>query len=245
MVQAPKRRLAAASPCQRLDRPCLFCPASLPSSRIADADALPSDGSGWGALHWAAWRGDASRLSFLLGSGRGDAGALDAEDSLGRTPLSLAAGGGSVQCVELLLAAGAATHTPDAEGSTALHAAAAAGSAACVTALLSKHAPLAARDQRGRTALHLAALRCQPACMAALLDAADSRQAACDHVHGQDADGCTPLQLAEQRLQQQQLGEKRAPYQQPAGRLHDAQQTVCMLQAAAARLQLPERGCGG
>ena len=81
--------------------------------------------------------------------------------------------------------------------------------------------------------------------VAALLDAADSRQAACDPVHGQDADGCTPLQLAEQRLRLQQLGEERAPYQQPAGRLHDAQQTVCVLQAAASRLQSPERGCGG
>ncbi|MET0279611.1 MAG: ankyrin repeat domain-containing protein [Steroidobacteraceae bacterium] len=72
-----------------------------------------------------------------------------------KTPLLLAAEGGSAESMQLLLAAGADRNVKAADGSTILHAAVAAGHASAVAAALRANPDANVVDDNGRTPLHL------------------------------------------------------------------------------------------
>eukprot|EP00239_Pterosperma_sp_CCMP1384_P007445 CAMPEP_0197854892 /NCGR_PEP_ID=MMETSP1438-20131217/25530_1 /TAXON_ID=1461541 /ORGANISM="Pterosperma sp., Strain CCMP1384" /LENGTH=194 /DNA_ID=CAMNT_0043469797 /DNA_START=266 /DNA_END=847 /DNA_ORIENTATION=+ len=95
----------------------------------------------------------------------------ETDEEMGNTPSHEAAIGGSMPCLEILLAAGANTCAINRQGNTALHEAADAGFDTCVRALLlsSTPAPIDATNYHGNTSLHLAAAGKYPVCMEYLL----------------------------------------------------------------------------
>ena len=104
---------------------------------------------------------------------------LDRADRWGVTPLQHAARHGHVECIEILLAAGADPSKQSADGSTALHMAVAQDQIQCVRALLqSAAAPflLAACDADGRTALQLAENDGAADCEVLLREAVEARE---------------------------------------------------------------------
>jgi hypothetical protein len=112
----------------------------------------------------------------------------------GRSPLHLAVRAGSLPLVQLLLEWGAPPNARDGARRTPLCAAARArdgsNAAVLVGALLSGGASATRSDVRGRTALHHAALACNLDAVAQLLEWGAAPQA-------EDAEGATPLELAE------------------------------------------------
>ena len=78
-------------------------------------------------------------------------------DTVGWTPLEIAASKGSAECVSLLLAADADVTLRSINKWTALHAAAYGGDPDCVKAILAHHPDLNSRDDCGHTPLKLAA----------------------------------------------------------------------------------------
>ena len=108
----------------------------------------------------------------------------------GERPIHWAATGGDLECVQILVEAGAALDAKDAFGRTALHLATFKGhDTRVVKALLDAGCDVDARDAGGATALHLA-------CSHGAQDlAATLAHAACD-VHARDAAGRTARDLA-------------------------------------------------
>ena len=116
-----------------------------------------ADGS---LLHWAAKNGLAKTSKRLLAQSDGGdtvAAELDATNSVGQTPLQVAADNGNAEIVRLLIAKKAKLDHVDDDGSTALLIAATAGEAEVVAALLGAGADTAKLDSSGHSALHLAA----------------------------------------------------------------------------------------
>ena len=107
-----------------------------------------------GALHRAARDAD---FSGLPPRGRRTRRKLDLQDSVGVTPLMLAAQNGHGDVVELLLELGASADIADEENRTALHYAAKSGEPTVVSALLDSGASAATTDAHGQTPLHAAA----------------------------------------------------------------------------------------
>ena len=206
---------------------------ALSSHSVAIASGAGGGGGGnhWhiAPLHWAAWQGDAARVSVLLATGRADIEELDEQDRDGWSALHFAVRGRSAACLDLLLGAGADPGRRDAAHGTPLHLAAAAGSAECVAALLRRGACPAVEGKDGRTPLHEAAMRGHAGCVAALLAAGGTRT-----LGMKDGHGSTAAQYAEQHLARLQAAEQRAPYQQPADRLRDALEAAALLRKAAA-----------
>jgi ankyrin repeat protein len=118
------------------------------------------------AAHAAAKRADAAALRAALAAG---ASTTWADDSNACTPLHWAAHEGSVDCVRVLLAAGADVAARALDGCTPLHSAAAQGHAACCRLLLDGGAAVDAADADGDTPLRLAATRGHADCAALLL----------------------------------------------------------------------------
>ncbi|KAL4939348.1 hypothetical protein BDV06DRAFT_225090 [Aspergillus oleicola] len=104
-------------------------------------------------LHLAAYFGLEEIMYLLDCSGH----RLDTRDSLGRTPLSWAAGEGHTSLVKRLLGLGLAIDSTDAEFQTPLAWAAKLGHCDVVQLLLSEGADKQSRDKNGQTALCLAA----------------------------------------------------------------------------------------
>ena len=107
-----------------------------------------------GALHRAARDAD---FAGLPPRGRRTRRKLDVQDSVGATPLMLAAQNGHAGVAELLLELGASAGIVDGEERTALHYAARNGDAAVVRTLLDAGASASTADAYGQTPLHTAA----------------------------------------------------------------------------------------
>ncbi|MDE2688490.1 MAG: ankyrin repeat domain-containing protein [Chloroflexota bacterium] len=107
-----------------------------------------------GALHRAARDAD---FAGLPPRGRRTRRKLDVHDSVGATPLMLAAQNGHADVVEILLELGASADALDEEERTALHYGARNGSGAVVSALLAAGASTSIADAYGQTPLHAAA----------------------------------------------------------------------------------------
>lgn len=155
-TRVPACRLAAWQPSFT------FCMHLCSSSRVADTPGHPpsacsrsagSSSAGIGALHLAAWHGDAGRVQQLLAQGA----SVHATDGDGWTASHYAVRGPSLRCLAQLLAAGADPSAPAGRlRQTPLHFAASAGEPDLVAALLAAGSCADRADAAGRTALTLA-----------------------------------------------------------------------------------------
>ena len=102
--------------------------------------------------------------------------------------------GGAVECVKLLLSAGAAVNQAAKEGDAPLHCAASKGDADCVKQLLSANAAINQAGFQGGTALGVAVLHGQANCVKQLLGAGAAVDKATER-------GSTPLHFAAQEGQ--------------------------------------------
>jgi ankyrin repeat protein len=107
-------------------------------------------------LHEAVRAGDAAKTRQLLAE---TPALVDERDTLGDTPLHLAAQTGNLELAELLLAAKADVNANAKAGWTALHWAAHGNNLPMAGLLLRHHASVNARNSIGHTPLHLAAWR--------------------------------------------------------------------------------------
>jgi ankyrin repeat protein/Tol biopolymer transport system component len=106
-----------------------------------------------GEIHVAANGGDSAAVMAIL---KQQPDALNAGDSLGMTPLNLAAYSGHSNLAKELLARGADWRIGDRENSQPIHNAAIAGRTNIVELLVSKGADIDAQDRNGETALRYA-----------------------------------------------------------------------------------------
>ncbi|KAK6025244.1 ankyrin repeat protein [Ostertagia ostertagi] len=114
------------------------------------SDLTLADAHGRVCIHLAAYHGDRN-LKSLLG-----ATCIDVQDSLGRTPLMLAASQGQLDAVDLLTKNGAYIDCIDSDGRTAFQLAAIHGHLPVVDILLALGADEAHKDNDGAVALHYA-----------------------------------------------------------------------------------------
>eukprot|EP00435_Cladocopium_sp_Y103_P076078 s2_g75.t1 len=156
--------------------------AAVPIDLEADKDAAKNCED----IHQAAQKGNVGAVRHFL---RVDPGSLERKDKDGWTPLHLAAAGGRVEVVALLLKSGASVEATTDSGGTALHRAALLGHAAVVEQLISAGAKVDPANRDGYTALHRAAGEGQDAVVGQLISAGAKVDAA-------DKDGETPYDLA-------------------------------------------------
>uniref|UniRef100_A0A7I4YCQ5 ANK_REP_REGION domain-containing protein n=2 Tax=Haemonchus contortus TaxID=6289 RepID=A0A7I4YCQ5_HAECO len=114
------------------------------------SDLTLADAHGRVCIHLAAYHGDRN-LKALIG-----ATCIDVQDSLGRTPLMLAASQGQLEAVDLLTKSGAYIDCIDSDGRTAFQLAAIHGHLPVVDMLLGLGADEAHKDNDGAVALHYA-----------------------------------------------------------------------------------------
>ncbi len=115
---------------------------------------------------------------------------VEVRDTLGNTPLHIAAMFGTPNNIAALVSAGADVEARGSFGNTPLHFAAMIGTPDNITALLSAGADVNARNEIGTTPLHTAALLGTPDNITALLEAGASGSV-------KIKDGRTPFDLAD------------------------------------------------
>jgi ankyrin repeat protein len=145
-------------------------------------------------LHAAAEQKSPDLASFFISMNA----SVDAEDSLGRTPLDISAGHLDAATAGVLVAAGADIHHPMSGNSSPARAAIKA-KGAFLAAILTAQS-LQAVDGAGRTILHLAALEGDASAVAAILRAGAE-------VNRRDKAGRTPLDLAFTNTQRRNYAE--------------------------------------
>ncbi len=133
-------------------------------------------------IHDAAKNGDVEAVNALITNTAN----ADARDSVGRTPLHIAAIYDNAEVAELLLAKGAAVDANNNDTLTPLHAVAMAGSRTVAEILINKGADINARGRNGNTPLHLAAY-------AGHKDVAEYLVANGADLNAKDDEGVTPL----------------------------------------------------
>jgi ankyrin repeat protein len=175
------------------------------------------DSSGWSAIDWAAFAGQAPVLAFLIENGgkpqvtqRGgpllqatrhgqlecvncliNAGApVTTTDIAGRTPLHLACWFSHTEVAKALIAAGAPVDAQDPQLRTPLHYCAWFGNSEIIPMLLERRVPLNAGDKAHDTPLHFACKHSRKEVVSALLRAGADTKAT-------NADGRTPEDFAE------------------------------------------------
>ncbi|XP_057300328.1 inversin-B-like [Hydractinia symbiolongicarpus] len=122
---------------------------------LRSSQVLPTENiDGPSPIHLLAINGNKIQLSEYI---RTKKDAVDEEDNMRRTPLIYSVLGDRVDCVLVLLKAGANINKCDVDKRTALHWAAYQGNHKLVKLLISYGANCIARDKEGRTALHLSA----------------------------------------------------------------------------------------
>ncbi|KAH7010623.1 ankyrin repeat-containing domain protein, partial [Microdochium trichocladiopsis] len=143
MVRALYVRVTAAHPanCSRT-----------PTGSQCASDSRRAE-SQWTALHTAANAGNVP-VAHLLLSARAD---CNAEASLGRTPLLIAAEHGHDAMIECLLDHGANMEACDFGGNRTIHVAAREGKGTSMVLLHRRGAAIASQNRHGDTLLHLAA----------------------------------------------------------------------------------------
>jgi ankyrin repeat protein len=138
------------------------------------------------SIFQAAEDGDVAQLTRAIANGAD----VNCTNSLGDTPLQLAASRGHKDAAVYLIAHGARAGTRDAHGSTALHAAASLGHDGVITVLLADGADPNARNDEGETPLHCAAQFFKGSVIRTLVaHGAD--------INARDHSGATPLHAAE------------------------------------------------
>lgn len=159
-MPTPEDSLAAA--CSAKDWSALH---SLARALPVKSLSTPIPPSGWSPLQFSAAAGQESLLATLLSRGVKPDG----------TALCLAARGGSVECVEALVAAGVDACSVSRNGRSALHFAARGGCAGCVKVLVEAGADVDVLDGEGRSALSYAAEGGFEACAETIEQAADEK----------------------------------------------------------------------
>lgn len=157
--ERPAERRISSSGAPQPDPPLGVAPAAEasdhpgPASRVDTSATLTIRTPNRPLLHEAARTGDTALLMEALQSPGCDVDATH----LGHAAIHLAAKGGHVEAVTLLLQYGSDVHTRAANGATALHAAAEMNRTEVLALLLDESADLHATANRAATALHFAA----------------------------------------------------------------------------------------
>ncbi|KAK3387956.1 ankyrin repeat protein, partial [Podospora didyma] len=102
-----------------------------------------ADKEGKKPIHWAARRGHAQIVEYLLSS------SVDKDTKTGRTPLFAACSFASLPTIQVLLDYGASINLRDVEGRTPLHLAASIGAKEAVRLLLVEGADPNVKDDKG------------------------------------------------------------------------------------------------
>ena len=125
---------------------------NLVAGKTADIDnsekeCQPAEIKDWNSLHSAAEGGDVSIIEMMLSRGLD----VNSKDSLGRTPLMVAAAKGKKQAVDFLLSKGADPSLRTLIGRNLLHAAVEGGDVSIVETVLSLDIPVDSIDKDGLT----------------------------------------------------------------------------------------------
>ena len=112
-----------------------------------------AENKGWNLLHSASEGGDVSIIETMLSRGFD----VNSRDSLGTTPLMVAAAKGEMQAVDFLLLKGADLSLTTDIGRNLLHAAVEGGNVAIVKRMFSQNIPIDSSDNDGVTSLMIAA----------------------------------------------------------------------------------------
>jgi len=125
-------------------------------SGVKDNDKATSslvENKGWNLLHAASQGGDVDIIESMLSLGLD----INSRDSLGTTPVMVAAASGKMEAVDFLLVKGADPSLTTNIGRNLLHAAAEGGNLSIVETMLSKHIAVDLEDNDGITSLMIAA----------------------------------------------------------------------------------------
>ena len=150
-------------------------------SKREEPDGAEAILAGETPLAKAAALGDIQEITQLL-----DDNDVDAKDTLGRTPLHIAAFYGNVKASAFLISKGADINAQDRVGMTPLHVAVISGGRREVNLLVEEKADISLRTASGQTVLHLSAATGQPKLTRFLIDSGADPMA-------EDSKGKNPL----------------------------------------------------
>ena len=157
------------------------------------ADPKAQDKQGNHGLGAACCSGSEKCVEILMGN---SATPLDLKNTMGCSPVWLAAGYGHLKILEKLLAAGADANAPNGTGDTPLIAAASRANESCIHALLDAGANVAARNRNGDSLLTLAAGRGLSEVVEGAIATLQKIDAGGDIINAPNGKGVTPVAAA-------------------------------------------------